>query len=178
MLDIKVDGKTVMKNKIELIQGTRTIPIEIMKFPGGEIKVQVIGYINPSLTATIWAHLFTSDDVMTLFMLTDAVRNVGVDEIVLYMPYIPYARQDRVCNVGESLSIRVFAKMINSLKFSRVLICDPHSDVAPALIERCVIRDQANLMIDHVELCTWLYSSKDSPFYLVCPDAGAVSLVT
>ncbi|AKJ74665.1 hypothetical protein SP19_174 [Salmonella phage 19] len=43
-------------------------------------------------------------------------------EFTLHLPYIPYARQDRVMNPGEALSIKVFDKKIgNSLEFDKPL---------------------------------------------------------
>jgi len=78
------------------------------------------------------------------------------------MPYIPYARQDRVCNEGESLSIVVFAQLINSCGFSEVRVVDPHSDVAPALLKNATITESCGLL------------KKDlSSYYVVAPDAGA-----
>jgi len=52
------------------------------------------------------------------------------------MPYVPYARQDRVCVPGESFSIKAFAALINMLAFDRVIVVDPHSDVVAAVIAR------------------------------------------
>ena len=71
----------------------------------------------------------SADDVMTLVMISDALRQMDVKEILLTMPYVPYARQDRVCNPGEAFSIKAFSRIINSLEFSSVVVYDPHSDV-------------------------------------------------
>jgi len=86
------------------------------------------------------------------------------------MPYAPYARQDRVCNAGEALGISAFAKIINSMEYNAVYVSDPHSDVSPAVLDRCHVRTQAELFLP-------FFSDYDIPrqelIYLVSPDAGA-----
>ena len=59
--------------------------------------------------------------------------------MTLRLPYLPYARQDRVTVAGEPLSVKVFCTLINAMKFDRVVVADPHSTVAPALLDRVEI---------------------------------------
>ena len=59
-----------------------------------------------------------------------------VKTINLFLPYFPGARQDRVMVAGESLTVKVYANLINDLKLNKVTIFDPHSDVTPALLEK------------------------------------------
>jgi ribose-phosphate pyrophosphokinase len=110
---------------------------------------------------------------MTLVMMVDALREMQVEKIRLTMPYIPYARQDRVCNAGEAFSIRAFARIINALEFASVVVYDAHSEVSVALIERCINLPRYQLMRTFTP---FLYAMErdDSPWYLVSPDAGAV----
>ena len=165
-----------MKNKFEIRFGNQIIIPEIGKFPGGEIRVRIIGSVQEEIL--IVALLFNSDDVMSLIMLVDAARGMGVRKIRLTMPYIPYARQDRVCNIGESFSIRVFSKLINSLGFASVLVFDPHSSVSVGEIDRCIVRNQWELMAEHNELYNWICRGGDTkPMYLVSPDKGATKKV-
>lgn len=95
-------------------------------------------WLKPSLTS--------SDEVMALLLTVDGLRRINpVIELILEIGYTPYGRQDRVFAGGEPLSLAVFSKLINSCNFSRVEICDPHSDVTQALIERSVVRSQMEL---------------------------------
>jgi ribose-phosphate pyrophosphokinase len=92
------------------------------------------------------------------------------------MPYIPYARQDRVCNDGEAFSVRAFARIINALQFSSVVVWDAHSDVSVALLERCINVPRYQLMVSNPDIANWINKSQLDgwPMYLVSPDAGAV----
>lgn len=55
----------------------------------------------------------------------------------LKMYYVPNARMDRVKNDNEVFTMKYFAELINWLNFDRVVIFDPHSNVAPALLRHC-----------------------------------------
>jgi ribose-phosphate pyrophosphokinase len=169
-----------MNPKFKVVNSTGRIVLpEIGKFPGGEIRVRIPADIPFMDEVRIEAYLFSSDDIMTLIMLTDALRryNSGsVHKIRLTMPYVPYARQDRVCNEGEAFSIKAFASIINMLNFSSIVITDPHSDVTTALIDRCVVANQSSAMGHHGELKTW-YLAEEAPMYLVAPDAGSVKKI-
>lgn len=166
-----------MSSKFLIYPGMTTTAVEprITRFPGGEVHVRIEQAIEFD-EVRMRAILLNSDDIMVLVMLVDALREMGVRKIRLTMPYIPYARQDRVCNPGESLSMRAFAKVINSLGFSSIVVDDPHSDVAPALIERCIIVPRYRLMQRSKELMAVIEKSvaEDQPIYLVSPDAGAM----
>ncbi len=140
--------------------------VEVFKFPGGELGVRLIAPVRDGDRVRIKAHIQNSDDIMTLLLLVDAIRREAIVTLILDLPYVPYARQDRVCNEGESLSIGVFASLINSCNFDRVFITDPHSDVTPALIKNCVIIDQVAIF-ENVKQ-DW------SNTVIVAPDAGAM----
>lgn len=110
----------------------------------------------------------TNNDLIDLLLMVDAIRRAyKVMQLRLVMPYLPYARQDRVCNPGESLSLKVVADLINSCKFDEVECWDIHSEVGVALLDNLKHRDNVN--------CGWrlpgLHSIADT--VLVSPDAGA-----
>lgn len=139
-------------------------PVKWMKFPGGEINVQ-INTPCPIISTNVTAILKSSDDIMALLLTVDALRNSGIEDFyLLKIPYFPYARQDRVCNPGEALSVKVMANLINSLGFQKVEIVDPHSDVTPALINNCKI-------IKPIEFISRIPNLTE--YVLVSPDAGA-----
>lgn len=125
-----------MKSKYRIItqQGT-IVPHTITQFAGGEWQVEVdfTNIIN-SRYVVIEAHI-RDGDIMPLALLVDAIREATENSsIYLWMPYLPYARQDRRMKEGQALSVKVFANFINSLNFDRVDIENCHSDVGVALI--------------------------------------------
>ena len=92
-----------------VVEGQRHIDTpSAFVFPGGESQVTVPAAWQARADAAsefrIHALLKSADDVMQLLMLTDALRRLNpAAPVHLDMPYVPYARQDRVCNPGEAL---------------------------------------------------------------------------
>lgn len=135
-------------------------------FPGGESCIRLTEPVGERVTFDF--QFENNGDLFDLALLVDAVRRESsTAELQLYMPYVPYARQDRVCNPGESLSIRVVADFINGLKFDRLMIHDPHSDVTTALFDRAIVVPQESFAS---AVAAKLDVSKT---IIVAPDAGA-----
>lgn len=149
---------------------TDSIPFESFLFSGGEWQIR----FSPDSIAIggeiiIEVSIVTSLDVMRLLITTDALRRINpYTPISVCMPYIPYARQDRVMVEGEALSIKVFADLINSQHYKNVYVLDPHSDVSKALINNLVLinidDNVKNILADQ-----WWGN-----LILVAPDAGAL----
>lgn len=154
MIKIKIDNCT---------QNTKQFT-----FPGGEVGVEIQNWPTADKVSSlqIEAHITNSDDLIGLLLVKDAVDRQYLNaQVELKLLYVPYARQDRVCNEGESLSISVFAKLINSCGFSRVIIADPHSSVTTALINKLEVISQVKVF-SGIKL-SW------SNTIIVAPDQGA-----
>lgn len=157
-------------------EGTRrevTLEPRVFTFAGGESQVVLpdafIAEAGSVASVRINAWLRTADAVMQLLLLTDAVRRVMPNiPLHLNMPYVPYARQDRVCNPGEALSAKVFCNLINAQAYASVVIADPHSDVVPALLDRVSVVDASVMLAEVLRQPTFARGVT-----LLAPDAGA-----
>lgn len=148
------------------IDGSETIRFERLRFNGGENHIKLMSPIEKRVT--IEAQLRNSDYVMELFLATDALRRAGAKEIYLLAPYIPYGRQDRVMVPGESLSIKVFAQMLNAQNYKAVYTLDNHSPVTTALIDRCIEIDNTRILKEFV------FEVVGTEMTFISPDAGAL----
>lgn len=135
-------------------------------FSGGEVHIQLNEAAGDVL---ITARLNSSDDVMRMLLAVDALRRAGAGKISAFMPYLPYARQDRVMVDGEPLSIRVMTTLLNSCGFHRIYVYDVHSEVSLALL------DNVQLITNESLVRTVLKDKKD--YLLVSPDAGALKKI-
>lgn len=141
-------------------------------FPGGEVHVKIFeSYVSnreflvgASTYVDVYAEIKSSEDFMELLLVSDALKRAHYCIDTLEMPYLPYARQDRVCAPGEALSASVAAGLINSVGARRVRCYDPHSSVMPALINN-IVCDGASDRYD--------VQSIVKGAVLVAPDAGA-----
>lgn len=89
--------------------------------------------------------------------------------IILQIFYVPNARMDRTHNYEEVFTLKYFCKIINSLRFSTVMILDAHSNVTPALLDNCINFIPKNIIqnvIDDIK-------KDDTDLVLYFPDAGA-----
>ncbi len=142
------------------------VNFQSLKFSGGEVQPRLLDPIGKVQSLNIQAQLNSSDSIMELVLVVDAIRRVAGDGVKLHLTcrYLPYARQDRVCAEGESLGLRVMCDIINRLYFETVIVWDVHSDVSLALLERVWNVPQKHF----VSRIKW-----DNTI-LVAPDAGAI----
>ncbi len=156
---------------IEIYVGLEQLDYKQFIFPGGEISVRINQ--DNKLThpiITIKVHLQSPTEIIELLMVTDAIKRMFPKRrINLLMPYVPYARQDRVSVPGEALSIKVMANLINSQNYENVGIWDPHSDVTTALINNLTVIEQHDL--------AYQASLDWDNTILVAPDAGAAKKI-
>lgn len=135
-------------------------------FSGGEVHIKLEGHAEEVM---ISARLNDSNEVMKLLLAADALRRNGSKNISAFIPYLPYARQDRVMVGGEPLSVKVMCNLINSCNFDKVYIYDVHSEVSLALLDNCELISNSSLA-KHV-----LRDRTD--YLLVSPDAGALKKI-
>lgn len=154
---------------------TPGLPYKVWRFPSGELQVQLLTtpYGNPENRYTITGSVLSSDHLIELMQLVEAIRaHLPLIQLHLVMPYCAYSRQDRRCNPGEAFSLKVFTTLINSCNFTTVTTYDNHSDVATALINNCTNLSVSNILVraNYLDNMTLNLDQYD---YLISPDAGA-----
>lgn len=121
-------------------------PVTIEHFPDGTPKITINPMSIHRTTRIQW--LYDSDDeLFQLLCIVDKIRIMGfVEKLELQMPYIPNARFDRVTDESECFTLKTFAAVINSMKFDKVRVFDPHSNVSMALINNIVADEPSKLV--------------------------------
>lgn len=107
-------------------------------FPGGEVGIKIdklckdLGLRLPEI---FWIYETSKlhDDFFVLANIIDACKRIGVTPRVR-IPYLPYARQDRVCHEGESFALKVFLDMLFTLE-AEFVFYDVHSNVVKDIQE-------------------------------------------
>ena len=150
-------------------------------FSGGEVQVRLNNLPATADGATITQLIHDSNQFMELLLATNALREkYGTDfPVDLVCPYLPYARQDRVCYPGEAFSLKVACGLINAQNYRSVTLFDVHSKVAMGLLDRCVNLTPAFLLeryfhdleaADHQN-----GTNRRRSIAIVSPDKGAVA---
>lgn len=155
--------------KLIYLQGQQENPdVTHITFPTGEKHIRI-----RNLSVDDRIVLYNGDptgDLMKLGMAVDICRRTNVRSIKLIMPFMPYARQDRVVTDGDPVSVAVFARFINLLDLDQVVITDPHSDVAVTWLNKVKVVHQWEVAVQAV---IQLKSRLKVPLALVAPDLGA-----
>jgi ribose-phosphate pyrophosphokinase len=158
---------------ISLYSSTRTnIKLKQWIFPGGEVGIKIDEesiYVSDDYFIRI-DKIPSSDDIMMAINIADALQRLGVYNIVLDVPYLPYARQDRVCHPGESFALEVFIKILSASAITRICTADLHSSVSVDLIRK----NKFILTEINQDWC-----SDNLPYHdvLIAPDKGAESKI-
>ena len=155
----------------------REIAHSVLGFSGGERHLQLEGLGIAELSeVTIRARVHSSDDLVDLLLAENALRykyGAGL-KLNLELPYLPYARQDRVCAPGQAFSLEVLSSLLKIMRINKLAIWDCHSSVGTALTKGINVSPVEIIQHDH-ELLTLM---QDKNSVLVCPDKGAVGRCT
>lgn len=157
---------------ISLFDNNKTnLDVTFLQFSGGERHVQ-LGTFEELKTFGIRADLRNSNDVFDLLLLADALnQKFDTPELHIEVPYLPYARQDRVCAPGQSFSLNVLAKILRQIEnVKKWVIWDCHSPVGIKSLGAKNILAQDIIKTSH-ELSHLIM---DLNSVVICPDKGAI----
>lgn len=150
------------------------IKYKISKFPDGQ---QSITLDKPQITQRMSMILLKSrlnsfKDLELIITANQCLREFGIEDVNLYVPYFLGGRSDRKFGEGQTNYLKnVICPIINSQKFNKVVVMDPHSDVLEACLDNFV-------KIGNFELVQFaLDSINDKNLTLISPDAGALKKI-
>lgn len=146
-------------------------PVEINKFPDGTLLMKQ-EYSKARLDVIDW-RFQNNEELVALIFLTKHLRDSGAEHIDLRMWYIPNARQDRVKKPEDIFTLKYFAQVINSLKFDKVFVLDPHSSVSEALFDN-LYRGTPEMLIADVYKKISERVVCDEETVMFYPDEGAM----
>lgn len=164
--------------KIAQELGTEAINTEVKRFPDGENylriniedetliagkEVIIVQSTGPS------ANSDQNSRLIELFMMIDSVKRMGAEKIIAVVPYLAYARQDKIFRPGESQFGNVTIRLINALGIDELYVIDIHN---PLIMDECLCKainiDSMKLLADHIK------SKGAKDIIVVSPDKGAV----
>ncbi len=147
-----------------------SIDFESFTFSGGEPHIKILTPINQNKNVTVTHRIQSFNDFGLLLLAIDALQRLGIKSIDVFIPYFPAARQDRVMVKGESLSVKVYAQLLNVLNLNSVTVYDPHSEVTPALLNNCKVLSNHNFIKEAIQ-------DINEDIILISPDGGALKKI-
>ncbi len=165
-----------MQAELNLVnEANSDVKYKISKFPDGQQGFLVL---NPTTViknsdVVIKSRLNDFKDLETIISATSCLREIGVKNISLYIPYFLGGRSDRKFENGGTNYIKnVISPIINLQNYTSVTVIDPHSDV----IEACINNFRKIDNVDLVKFALDDYKS-DKKIVIVSSDAGALKKV-
>lgn len=143
------------------------LTVKSFKFSGGEVNPRLPEGLKAG-DMNIIAWLQSSDNIMELLLVIDAIQHkFGIVDIYLTIPYFPYARQDRVCSIGEAIGLDVMAKLLPQ-NLRGLKVYDLHNENRKMPIYTKVD------MVKQLDIARIVDPGFNEHTILVAPDAGAI----
>ena len=146
---------------------------------GKELNVRITGklfrYIQETKNTYIEVYvkgLSDSDQLMRLIFFIDSINRLGQKNIYIYMPYLPYARQDHPGKSGEPLSLRIIGNLFSSVEYAKLIVTDIHSHHAQSFFSDKIKNIPLSFKIEQDP--TLFFALKNQQYDVVlAPDEGA-----
>ncbi|MEZ0394334.1 MAG: ribose-phosphate diphosphokinase [Desulfurococcaceae archaeon] len=154
---------------IARLLGFRVARVHRKVFPDGEHYVRIEG-VNRGDVAIVANTLYPrqNDSLVETLLLAEACSEAGSTKVVGLIPYMAYARQDKVFLEGEPVSLRAVLRAMRSSGIELLITVDAHSRALLDIWGKDVVNVQvSDLLVKRV-----LEEAPDP--VVVAPDRGAV----
>lgn len=166
------NSNSELAEKVANKMNLRVSPVEIFIFPDGERRIQIQeNVVDEDVVLVQSTNTPVDHNYMELFFLIDGLKRNGARNLTLVMPYFGYQRQDHIFRSGESVSLDVVARILETLKIDKLLFIDPHTVKIPLFFNIPAISLSAlPLFAQTAKEAGW---SKENTV-LVSPDLGGL----
>lgn len=152
--------------------------VDINRFPDGTLLLKediVLNYSNLDEITITWLY-DDNEELVSLIFLVKHIKDSGIRNINLKMPYIPNARQDRVKTNEDVFTLKYFCDVINWLGFKSVEVLDPHSSVSEALIDNIAVLSPEKYILKAIDSIRndRALNGETQNLLLFYPDEGAM----
>lgn len=110
--------------------GFPNVPVASKIFPDGESYVRLDGSVAGEDVAIVQTTCPPMQDgkLFQLGFLADSARRAGAKKIAAVVPYLAYARQDKMFLSGEGISVETIAKMLKASGIDELITVNIHSE--------------------------------------------------
>ncbi|MHA1271236.1 MAG: ribose-phosphate diphosphokinase [Candidatus Helarchaeota archaeon] len=107
---------------------TKYIMMKHRKFPDGEKYIRIMDDAIAGSSYVVIQSMYKNPDeyLIEYLFIVNTLKENKAKEIIGFIPYFPYARQDCVFNSGEPISFKIVAKLIQDAGTDKLFTFDPH----------------------------------------------------
>ena len=114
--------------KIAELTGFQTVSVASRVFPDGESYVRLEASVKDEHVAIVQTTCVPQDsNLMQLAFLANAAKRNGAKKVTAVVPYLAYARQDKIFLEGERISVETIAAMLKAAGIDRLVTVNVHS---------------------------------------------------
>jgi ribose-phosphate pyrophosphokinase len=115
--------------KIAELTGFEKVPVAYRVFPDGESYVRLEGSVKDEHAAIVQTTCMPQDsNLMQLAFMANASKRHGAKKVTAIVPYLAYARQDRIFLEGENVSIETIAAMLKAAGIDELITVNIHAE--------------------------------------------------
>ncbi len=150
-------------------------PSEVVRFDNSEVKVTIGDKVKNDVCVIIQPTANPTDThLMELFFFADALKRGQAKEIIAFIPYFGYARQNREHRTGESVSVNVVIRFLETIGFSSVYTVTLHDEGTEGIFS-ITFKNLSAFNILGKEVAHYLKNNKNTEeVAIVSPDQGGV----
>ena len=119
--------------KIAELSGLERVNVAYKVFPDGENYIRLEGSVQKAHVAIVQTTSAPQDtNLMQLAFIAAAAKRNGARKITAVIPYLAYARQDKIFLQGENANIETVAAMLNTAGVDEMITVNVHAEGALA----------------------------------------------
>ncbi len=110
--------------------GFSNVPVVSKVFPDGESYVRLEDNVQGENVAIVQTTCPPMQDgkLFQLAFLADSAKRAGAGKVTAVVPYLAYARQDKMFLSGEGISVETIARMLKASGIDELLTVNVHSE--------------------------------------------------
>ena len=172
MMIVSGPASPMLSERIRDELGAASVQLEHKVFPDGETYVRLTESLAGKEVAVIQScYPPQNKNLLDLFFILDAAREMGAKDVAAVVPYFAYARQDDVYRDGEGISARTIARLVEATGTSHFVTVDIPSNKALRFFK---IHSE-NLTCMRL-MASYLNERNLHDPYVLAPDDGAIPL--
>jgi ribose-phosphate pyrophosphokinase len=124
-------ASTALGEKIAELTSYEKVHVVHKTFPDGESYVRLEGNVQNEHVAIVQTTSTAQDArLMQLAFMANAAKRNGARKVTAVVPYLAYARQDKIFLQGEGISIETIAAMLNAAGVDALVTVNIHAENA------------------------------------------------
>lgn len=125
-----------LAKKVASLVGIKLGKIELSRFANGESRVYVKERVVNEKAVVLQSFSYPPDEHLVEFcLIVDALKRLGAKKIIAVIPWLGYCIQDKVFRLGEPLSSKVIANILQALKVDKIITLDIHNETVAGFFD-------------------------------------------